>query len=142
MKAITQIFYSQYHTWEIFGSYMFQAFWKKHSNTQNHGQGTHSAKIDIANWPTIPQITLHFLAQFVCPSPKVRNFRKKALAVHPWFWTLHFSGRLDYKSTIVKLLWTSQKGSKMQGAYLGGDEMLLSTQLQMMRTCEANKKRL
>ena len=25
------------------------------------------------------------------------------------------------------------KGSKMQGAYLGSDEMLLSTQLQMMR---------
>ena len=31
-------------------------------------------------WPKIPKMPLHFSAQFVCPSPKFRDFREKALS--------------------------------------------------------------
>ena len=47
------------------------------------GQGTHSAKTVLAVWPKIPKIPQKISAQFVCPSPKVSNFRKKALSGCP-----------------------------------------------------------
>ena len=57
---------------------------KNQPNTQNHEQGTHSAKMDTVYtvvWPKIPKMPLHISAQFVCPSPKVWDFWKKALWV-------------------------------------------------------------
>ena len=51
---------------------------KKESNTQNDGQETHSAKMGAVVRPKIPQMPPKFSAQFVCPSPKVWDFRKKS----------------------------------------------------------------
>ena len=58
-----------------------QSFCKK--KPQNHGHGTHSANMSTVVWLKIPKMSLNFLAQFVCPSPKVWDFRKKALSGCP-----------------------------------------------------------
>ena len=52
--------------------------------TLSHGLGTHCAKIALIVWPEIPQMPHKISAQFVCPSPKVSNFSKKALSGCPY----------------------------------------------------------
>ena len=54
-----------------------KVFCRKQSNTQNQGQGTHSAKMGAVAQLKIPQMPPKFSAQFFCPSPKVKNFQKK-----------------------------------------------------------------
>ena len=56
---------------------------KEQPCTLSDGQGTHSAKLGAVVWPKIPQMPPIFSAQFVCPSPKVSDFRKKALSGCP-----------------------------------------------------------
>ena len=74
----------------IFGSYLgvvcFRPEKLKQPNTQNHGQGTYSART-AENTRKPPK----FSAQFVCPSPKVWDFRKKlSLGVRNLIWNWWF----------------------------------------------------
>ena len=56
---------------------------KKDPATLSHEQGTHSAKIVPIVWLEIAKMPPQISAQFVCPSPKVSNFWKKALSGCP-----------------------------------------------------------
>ena len=50
---------------------------------RKHGQGTHCTKMGADSLVKIPQMPQNLSAQFVCPSPKVWDFRKKlSLGVH------------------------------------------------------------
>ena len=74
--------------WSYLGVVCFRAenhscFCRKHKYSKPWGQGTHSAKMGAVVRPKIPQIPLKFSAQFVCPSPKVKNFRKKKFSGCP-----------------------------------------------------------
>ena len=51
---------------------------EKYPTTLSHEQGTHSAKIVPIVWLKIAKMPPKISAQFVCPSPKVSNFRKKS----------------------------------------------------------------
>ena len=45
---------------------------------KNMDKGLTVSKWVLINWPKIPQMPPNFLAQFVCPSPKVWDFQKKS----------------------------------------------------------------
>ena len=56
-------------------------------NTQNHGQGTYSAKVGNLVWPKISKMPLHLCSPICLPKPKSLGFWKKRLplGVRPWF---------------------------------------------------------
>ena len=82
---ISQILYGQYYTWDLCFWPEIKSFFvkQKQPNTQNHGQGTYSAMMDTVVRPKIAKIPLHFLARFVCTSPKVGIFKTKTLSGCP-----------------------------------------------------------
>ena len=63
----------------------FNVFCRKETqpNTQNHGQRIHRSKMGTVVWPKIPKMPRHFSAQFVYPSTKIWDFRKKNLSGCP-----------------------------------------------------------
>jgi hypothetical protein len=75
-ESTSQILYGQYHIWDLFGIVCFRPenqivfCRKKQSHTQNHGQGTHSAKMGAVVWPKIPKMPPEFLGQSLGLSEK------------------------------------------------------------------------
>ena len=81
---------------------------KKQSNTQNHGQGTHSAKMGAVVWLKMPQMPPKIFDSICLPKPKFGIFEKKTLSLDvrsPWFSAFAFF------RCLLQLIWKVLKNS-------------------------------
>jgi hypothetical protein len=81
VKAISQILYGQYRIWDwyVLGLKSKSICKKNEPNTQNHGQGTHSAKVGIvvSSLTENTQNAPTFLDPICLHKPKSLGFSKK-----------------------------------------------------------------
>ena len=89
-RLFSKFFTANILFWEYLGVVCFRPknqffLLEKDPATLSHEQWTHSAKIVPIVWLEIAKMPSKISAQFVCPSPKVSNFWKKALSGCPLF---------------------------------------------------------